>query len=29
MMVGFFDVAIPAGMNKWQFFMRHDEGRKD
>ena len=29
MMVGFFDVAIPAGMNKWQFFMRPDEGRKD
>jgi hypothetical protein len=29
MMVGFFDVAIPAGMNKWQFFMRSDEGRKD
>src|SRR5580704_16610173 len=28
MMVGFFDVAIPAGMNKWQFFIRHDEDRK-
>jgi Copper type II ascorbate-dependent monooxygenase, C-terminal domain len=24
MMVGFFDVAIPAGMDKWQFFIRHD-----
>jgi hypothetical protein len=23
MMVGFFDVAIPAGMDKWQYFMRH------
>jgi hypothetical protein len=23
MMVGFFDVAIPAGMDKWQFFIRH------
>jgi hypothetical protein len=23
MMVGFFDVAIPAGMDKWQFFVRH------
>jgi mono/diheme cytochrome c family protein len=23
MMIGFFDVAIPAGMNKWQFFQRH------
>jgi hypothetical protein len=22
MMVGFFDVAIPAGMDKWQYFMR-------
>jgi hypothetical protein len=22
MMVGFFDVAVPAGMDKWQFFMR-------
>ena len=25
MMVGFFDVAIPAGMDKWQFFVRHKE----
>jgi hypothetical protein len=23
MMVGFFDVAIPAAMDKWQFFERH------
>jgi len=23
MMVGFFDVAIPAGMDKWKFFIRH------
>jgi hypothetical protein len=23
MMVGFFDVAVPAGMNKWKFFERH------
>jgi Copper type II ascorbate-dependent monooxygenase, C-terminal domain len=26
MMVGFFDVAVPAAMNKWQFFVRHGEG---
>jgi len=25
MMVGFFDVAVPAGMDKWQFFIRHAE----
>ncbi|MGB0009598.1 MAG: thiol-disulfide isomerase [Candidatus Sulfotelmatobacter sp.] len=25
MMVGFFDVAIPAGMDKWQFFGRHGD----
>lgn len=25
MMVGFFDVAVPAGMDKWQFFVRHGE----
>ncbi len=25
MMVGFFDVAIPAGMDKWQFFIRHPQ----
>ena len=23
MMVGFFDVAVPAGMDKWKFFIRH------
>ena len=23
MMVGFFDVAVPAGMDKWQYFIRH------
>jgi hypothetical protein len=23
MMVGFFDVAVPAGMDKWNFFERH------
>lgn len=23
MMVGFFDVAVPASMDKWQFFIRH------
>jgi len=23
MMVGFFDVAVPAGMDKWKFFERH------
>jgi hypothetical protein len=23
MMVGFFDVAIPADMDKWKFFVRH------
>lgn len=23
MMVGFFDVAVPANINKWQFFIRH------
>jgi len=25
MMVGFFDVAVPAGMDKWKFFIRHSE----
>jgi hypothetical protein len=25
MMVGFFDVAIPAEMDKWKFFVRHGE----
>jgi hypothetical protein len=29
MMVGFFDVAVPAAMDKWQFFIRHgDENLK-
>jgi hypothetical protein len=29
MMVGFFDVAIPAAMDKWQYFIRHtDESSK-
>jgi hypothetical protein len=23
MMVGFFDVAVPANMDKWHFFVRH------
>jgi hypothetical protein len=27
MMVGFFDVAVPAGMDKWQFFVRHGGGK--
>jgi len=22
-MVGFFDVAVPAGMDKWRYFVRH------
>ncbi len=26
MMVGFFDVAVPAGMDKWQYFVRHGNG---
>ena len=26
MMVGFFDVAVPAGMDKWKYFMRHGVG---
>jgi hypothetical protein len=25
MMVGFFDVALPAGMDKWQYFVRHED----
>jgi hypothetical protein len=29
MMVGFFDVAIPAGMDKWQYFVRHGEAQPD
>jgi mono/diheme cytochrome c family protein len=28
MMVGFFDVAVPAGIDKWQFFVRHGDGGK-
>jgi hypothetical protein len=28
MMVGFFDVAVPAGMDKWKFFVRSGEGKK-
>jgi hypothetical protein len=28
MMVGFFDVAIPAGMDKWKFFVRSGDGGK-
>jgi hypothetical protein len=28
MMVGFFDVAVPAGMDKWKFFIRSGEGMK-
>jgi hypothetical protein len=23
MMVGFFDVAVPADMDKWHYFIRH------
>jgi len=29
MMVGFFDVAVPAGMDKWQYFVRHDVGNAE
>jgi hypothetical protein len=29
MMVGFFDVAIPAGMDKWQYFVRHGGAQPD
>jgi hypothetical protein len=28
MMVGFFDVAVPVGMDKWKFFIRHNESEK-
>ncbi|HVI09362.1 MAG TPA: thiol-disulfide isomerase [Candidatus Binatia bacterium] len=28
MMVGFFDVAVPRTMDKWQFFIRHNESQK-
>jgi hypothetical protein len=26
-MVGFFDVAVPAGMDKWKFFERNGESQ--
>lgn len=29
MMVGFFDVAVPAPMDKWQFFIRHTRDEND
>ena len=29
MMVGFFDVAVPAGMDKWKFFVRHGESKPE
>jgi Copper type II ascorbate-dependent monooxygenase, C-terminal domain len=29
MMVGFFDVAVPAGMDKWKFFVRHGGATPD
>jgi hypothetical protein len=29
MMVGFFDVAVDAGMDKWKFFVRHGDGKQD
>lgn len=28
MMVGFFDVAVPANMDKWKFFVRQNAGNK-
>src|SRR6202040_4391744 len=28
MMVGFFDVAVAAGMDKWKFFVRRSEERR-
>jgi hypothetical protein len=28
MMVGFFDVAVPAGMDKWKFFERNGESKR-
>ena len=27
MMVGFFDVAVPAGMDKWRYFIRHGDAK--
>lgn len=29
MMVGFFDVAVAAGMDKWKYFVRHEEAKQD
>jgi hypothetical protein len=29
MMVGFFDVAVPAGMDKWQYFMRRGKAEAE
>ncbi len=27
MMVGFFDIAVPAGVDKWHYFVRHSAGK--
>ena len=27
MMVGFFDLAVPANLDKWQYFVRRDRAR--
>jgi hypothetical protein len=27
MIVGFFDVAVAAGMDKWKFFVRQEAGK--
>jgi len=27
-MVGFFDVAVPAAMDKWHYFIRRAEGKE-
>jgi hypothetical protein len=29
MMVGFFDVAVAAGMDKWKFFVRQGEEKRE
>jgi len=29
MMVGFFDVAVAAAMDKWNFFVRHTDAKPD
>jgi hypothetical protein len=29
MMVGFFDVAVDAGMDKWKFFVRHEDAKPE